>query len=67
MISCGVRVTTRTTGTISPMKQSLAHIALVVQDYDEAIDFYTQTLNFDLIEDTYQPCLLYTSPSPRDS
>ena len=37
------------------MKQSIVHIALVVRDYDEAIDFYTKTLNFKLIEDTYQP------------
>jgi len=37
------------------MKQSIVHIALVVKDYDEAIDFYTQKLNFELIEDTYQP------------
>lgn len=37
------------------MKQSIVHIALVVNDYDEAIDFYTKTLNFELIEDTYQP------------
>ena len=37
------------------MKQTIVHIALVVRDYDEAIDFYTQVLNFDLIEDTYQP------------
>lgn len=37
------------------MKQSLLHIALVVRDYDEAIAFYTQTLNFTLVEDTYQP------------
>jgi len=37
------------------MKQSIAHIALVVKDYDEAIEFYTQKLNFELIEDTYQP------------
>ena len=37
------------------MKQSIIHIALVVKDYDEAITFYTQKLNFELIEDTYQP------------
>lgn len=37
------------------MKQTLAHIALVVRDYDEAIAFYTQKLHFTLIEDTYQP------------
>jgi catechol 2,3-dioxygenase-like lactoylglutathione lyase family enzyme len=34
------------------MKQQLAHIALLVNDYNEAIDFYTHKLNFDLIEDT---------------
>ena len=34
------------------MKQELAHIALVVNDYDEAIDFYTKKLRFTLIEDT---------------
>ncbi len=37
------------------MKQALAHIALVVRDYDEAIAFYTQKLRFVLVEDTYQP------------
>lgn len=37
------------------MKQSIAHIALVVRDYDEALDFYVNKLNFELIEDTYQP------------
>ncbi len=37
------------------MKQSIIHIALVVRDYDEAIEFYCQKLHFTLIEDTYQP------------
>lgn len=37
------------------MKQSIIHIALVVRDYDEAIDFYVNKLHFKLIEDTYQP------------
>ena len=37
------------------MKQTIAHIALVVRDYDEAIEFYTKKLNFVLVEDTYQP------------
>ena len=36
------------------MKQSIAHIALVVADYDEAIKFYTERLDFVLIEDTPQ-------------
>lgn len=34
------------------MKQHLAHIALLVRDYDEAIDFYTRILGFTLTEDT---------------
>ena len=34
------------------MKQRIAHVALVVIDYDEAIKFYTEKLNFTLIEDT---------------
>ncbi len=34
------------------MKQSIAHIALVVEDYDKAIDFYTKKLHFVLMEDT---------------
>ena len=37
------------------MKQRLAHIALVVKDYDEAIDFYTSKLDFVLLEDTKMP------------
>lgn len=35
--------------------QSIAHVALVVRDYDEAIAFYTGKLGFTLVEDTYQP------------
>jgi catechol 2,3-dioxygenase-like lactoylglutathione lyase family enzyme len=37
------------------MKQSIVHIALLVNDYDEAIAFYTEKLHFTLLEDTYQP------------
>ena len=37
------------------MKQSIVHVALVVRDYDEAIRFFTETLSFILVEDTYQP------------
>jgi len=37
------------------MIQSVVHIALIVKDYDEAIEFYTKKLSFTLIEDTYQP------------
>ncbi|MGK0466608.1 VOC family protein [Clostridium sp.] len=37
------------------MGQSIIHVALVVKDYDAAIEFYTKKLNFTLLEDTYQP------------
>ncbi|WP_039042614.1 VOC family protein [Sporosarcina sp. ZBG7A] len=37
------------------MTQSILHTALVVKDYDEAIEFYTKKLKFNLVEDTYQP------------
>jgi catechol 2,3-dioxygenase-like lactoylglutathione lyase family enzyme len=36
------------------MKQNIAHIALVVDDYDEAIKFYTEQLGFSLLADTPQ-------------
>ena len=34
------------------MAQNIAHIALVVKDYDEAIKFYKEKLDFQLLEDT---------------
>jgi catechol 2,3-dioxygenase-like lactoylglutathione lyase family enzyme len=34
------------------MAQNLAQIALLVANYDEAIDFYTKKLDFELLEDT---------------
>lgn len=34
------------------MKQSIANITLLVDDYDKAIDFYTNKMEFDLIEDS---------------
>jgi catechol 2,3-dioxygenase-like lactoylglutathione lyase family enzyme len=37
------------------MRQSILHVALVVRDYDEAIQFYCEKLHFTLVEDTYQP------------
>ncbi len=37
------------------MKQRLLHVALVVRDYDEALNFFINKLDFQLIEDTYQP------------
>ncbi len=34
------------------MPQQLAHVALLVRDYDEAVAFYTQKLTFELLADT---------------
>jgi catechol 2,3-dioxygenase-like lactoylglutathione lyase family enzyme len=34
------------------MNQSIAHISLLVSDYEEALDFYTQKLKFILVENT---------------
>ncbi len=34
------------------MTQTIASIALLVDDYDDAIAFYVETLGFDLVEDT---------------
>lgn len=36
------------------MQQTIIHVALVVRDYDEAIDFYCNKLHFTLVEDSYQ-------------
>jgi catechol 2,3-dioxygenase-like lactoylglutathione lyase family enzyme len=36
------------------MKQAIVHIALVVRDYDEALRFFTEKLDFVVVEDTYQ-------------
>lgn len=37
------------------MRQTVIHVALIVRDYDEAIDFYCRKLRFRLVEDTWQP------------
>lgn len=37
------------------MQQSIAHVALVVRDYDEALGFYVGTLGFRILQDEYQP------------
>jgi len=36
------------------VNQSILHVALVVKDYDEAIEFYCNKLKFTLVDDTYQ-------------
>lgn len=40
---------------LAKMHQALIHVALVVREYDEAIDFFCRKLHFRLVEDTYQP------------
>lgn len=37
------------------MNQRIAHVALVVREYDEAIAFFSEKLGFTLVEDTYIP------------
>jgi len=37
------------------VNQSILHVALVVNDYHEAIEFYCKKLKFTLVDDTYQP------------
>ena len=37
------------------MTNAIVHVALVVEDYDEAIEFYSKVLGFELLEDTYVP------------
>lgn len=50
------------------MKQHLAHIALVVDDYDKAIEFYTQKLSFELMEDTrLSPVKRWVLVKPKNS
>jgi len=37
------------------LAQSLAHVALIVRDYDEAIAWFTSRLGFTLVADEHQP------------
>ena len=37
------------------MPQTIAHVSLVVDDYDKAIDYYTEVLGFELLEDIDEP------------
>ncbi len=37
------------------MQQTIAHVSLVVRDYDEAVNFYVGTLGFRLLEDSPRP------------
>ena len=46
-------------------KRCLGHIAIVVDDYDRAIEYYTDKLGFTLIEDTPQPGKRWVVVSPN--
>ena len=49
------------------MKQTIGHVALVVRDYDEAIEFFTQKLRFKLIEDIAQEGKRWVLVAPPNS
>ncbi|MDF3051982.1 MAG: Glyoxalase/bleomycin resistance protein/dioxygenase [Geminicoccaceae bacterium] len=54
------------------MPQSIGQLALVVREYDEALDFYVGTLGFSLVEDTYMPAqdkrwVVVAPPRARES
>jgi len=50
------------------MKQSLALVSIVVRDYDEAIDFYTRAMGFELLEDSpREPGKRWVLVAPRGS
>jgi catechol 2,3-dioxygenase-like lactoylglutathione lyase family enzyme len=40
---------------MAEMKQDLLYVAIVVREYDEAIEFYVKKLGFSLVEDKYVP------------
>jgi catechol 2,3-dioxygenase-like lactoylglutathione lyase family enzyme len=51
------------------MSQSITHLTLLVRNYDEALEYFTQKLGFDLLQDTPLPgnkrWLLVTPPGSR--
>jgi catechol 2,3-dioxygenase-like lactoylglutathione lyase family enzyme len=50
------------------MKQQIAHLALVVDDYDDAIRFYTEKIGFSLVEDTVMsPKKRWVVVAPKNS
>jgi catechol 2,3-dioxygenase-like lactoylglutathione lyase family enzyme len=47
------------------MSQSITHLTLLVRNYDEALEFFTQKLGFHLLQDTPLPdnkCWLLVAP-----
>lgn len=51
-------------GPLSTTKKRLGYVSIVVDDYDRAIDYYTNTLGFTLVEDTPQPGKRWVVVSP---
>lgn len=54
------------------MRQHLGLTTIVVRDYDEAIEFYTQKLGFELVEDEDRPAenkrwVVVSPPGARES
>lgn len=47
------------------MSKRIALVSLVVADYDEAIEFYTQKFGFELLEDTAQPGKRWVVVAPK--
>lgn len=47
------------------MKQSLSLLSYLVRDYDEAIQFFTGIMNFELVEDTPQENKRWVVVKPR--
>lgn len=47
------------------MQQCLSAVSIIVSDYDEAIDFYCQKLNFELLEDIDQGRKRWVTVRPR--
>jgi catechol 2,3-dioxygenase-like lactoylglutathione lyase family enzyme len=52
----------------APMSQTIGHVTLVVSDYDEAIEFFTNAMGFELLEDTrLDPQKRWVLVGPRGS
>ncbi|MBU1439504.1 MAG: VOC family protein [Gammaproteobacteria bacterium] len=49
------------------MSQHLSLVSILVDDYDQAIEFYTQKLGFELTEDTPQGDKRWVVVAPRGS
>ena len=50
------------------MKQRIAQLSLLVRDYDEAINFYTEKLGFEIIEDSVlSPAKRWVLIAPKNS